>query len=149
MAVVVVTHDIAEAGKLADEIVLMDRGHIAQQGPLRELLLRPAGERVRQFLGSHAQGLALEALRLRHLLADLPSEGPAVAGPPHIALSSELRLGQVLIALADVDETTPVLVDGDAERRYSARVLRGRILADLRQTGSEPDESREPRSRPA
>jgi osmoprotectant transport system ATP-binding protein len=150
MAVVVVTHDIAEAGKLADEIVLMDRGHIAQQGPLRELLLRPAGERVRQFLGSHAQALALEALRLRHLLSDLPSEGPAVPVPPlHIALSSELRLGQVLVALADVEETTPVLVDGDAERRYSAGALRGRILTDLRQTGSDPEEARSRLGHPA
>ncbi len=148
MAVVVVTHDIAEAGKLADEIVLMDRGRIAQQGPLRELLLRPAGERVRQFLGSQAQGLALEALRLRHILADLPSE-QAPAPPQPITLSPELRLGQVLVALADVDEATPVLVDGDAERRYSAGALRGRILADLRQTGSGPEETRIRLSTPA
>ena len=139
MAVVVVTHDIAEAGKLADEIVLMDRGRILQQGPLRDLLLRPAGERVRQFLGSHAQGLALEALRLRDFLADIPAEQPPAPVPPsHLELSSGLRLGQVLVALADANDATPVLVDGDGERRYAVRALRERILTDLRQTTATP-----------
>jgi osmoprotectant transport system ATP-binding protein len=140
MAVVVVTHDIGEAGKLADEIVLMDRGHIAQQGPLRELLLRPAGERVRQFLGSQAQGLALEALRLRHLLPELPADGRE-AGEA-VVLSPELRLGQVLVALADVNEHTQVLVDGDPKRCYSAGALRARILADLRRSNPGPDAGR-------
>jgi osmoprotectant transport system ATP-binding protein len=135
MAVVVVTHDIAEAGKLAQEIVLMDRGRIIQQGPLRELLLRPADERVRQFLGSHAQGLALEALRLSDFLIGVPSEQAPVPAPPlHVRLSSALRLGQVLVALADAGDDMPVLVDDGTERCYSARALRERILADLRPT---------------
>src|SRR5262249_18325060 len=74
-----------------------------------------------------------EALRLRHLLSELPTEGsPDPAAPRHITLSPELRLGQVLVALADADEATPVLVDGDGARRYSAGALRGRILARLR-----------------
>src|SRR5262245_35157855 len=62
--VVIVTHDIAEAGRLADDIVLLDRGRIAQEGSLRELLLRPAGPSVRTFLGSRAQWLTLEIVRL-------------------------------------------------------------------------------------
>ncbi len=133
MAVVVVTHDIAEAGKLAEEIVLMDRGRIIQQGPLRELLLRPASQRVQQFLGSHAQGLALESLRLRDLLPEIPNEQPPVPVPPlHLKLESAMRLGQVLVTLADVSADMPVLVDGDAERRYTAGMLRERLLADLR-----------------
>jgi hypothetical protein len=112
----------------------MDRGRIAQKGPLRELLLRPAGEVVRQFLGSHAQGLALESLRLSDVLAELPPEQPPVPVPArHLSLSSELRLGPALVALADAEDTMPVLVNGDCARRYSAGKLRVRILADLRQ----------------
>ena len=42
------------------------------------------------------------------------------------------------MALADAGDDTPVLVDGDAARRYSARALRERILTDLRRAGS-PD----------
>jgi osmoprotectant transport system ATP-binding protein len=123
-----VTHDIAEAGKLASDIVLMDRGRIIQEGSLRELLLRPAGERVRQFLGGQAQGLALDALRLNELLADLPRASSSSC----ISLRSDRRLGEVLVALADAGEGDAVVIDGDPERAYSARALRERLLADLR-----------------
>jgi osmoprotectant transport system ATP-binding protein len=133
--VVLVTHDIAEAGKLADEIVLMDHGRIIQQGALRDLLLEPAGERVRAFLGRHGQGLALEVLRLAVLLPGVPETS---AGPNPMRLSGELRLGQVLLALAEVAPGTSVVVEGQA---YDARTLRAHIVSELRATepsGREP-----------
>jgi osmoprotectant transport system ATP-binding protein len=128
MAVAIVTHDIAEAGKLAGDIVLMDRGRIIQEGSLRDLLLRPAGERVRQFLGGQAQGLALDALRLNEMLSDLPRASSSTCIP----LRSDRRLGEVLVALADAGEGDAVVIDGDPERAYSARALRERLMADLR-----------------
>src|SRR5205085_1669188 len=128
-AVVIVTHDIAEAGKLAGDIVLMDGGRIIQRGPLRDLLLRPANEKVRQFLGRQAESVALQALRLGDVLQDVP---PVPPRPDALALSSDLRLGQVLIALANVGDGVTV-VDGDASRAYAAEALRDRVLADLRQ----------------
>jgi osmoprotectant transport system ATP-binding protein len=127
--VVIVTHDIGEAGKLADEIILMDQGHIIQQGPLRDLLLQPAGERVRAFLGRQGQGLALEALRLGEILAGQPA---APASGQVLRLSGDLRLGQVVLALADVGPGTTVLVDGDAGKAYDAGALRAHILRALR-----------------
>ena len=45
-----VTHDMAEAGKMADQIVLLVGGQVVQQGSLRDILLRPAGPLVRDFL---------------------------------------------------------------------------------------------------
>jgi osmoprotectant transport system ATP-binding protein len=127
-AVVIVTHDVAEAGKLAGQIILMDRGQIIQEGTLKDLLLRPANERVRAFLGRQGQGLALEALRLGHLIPDLPV---VPAGPRAIRLSVNLRLGEVLVAVAEADDSATVVVDGNFERAYPARVVRDRILADL------------------
>jgi osmoprotectant transport system ATP-binding protein len=55
--VVLVTHDLAEAGKLADEIVLMDSGQIIQRGSFQDLIQRPADNRVRGFLGRQGQML--------------------------------------------------------------------------------------------
>jgi osmoprotectant transport system ATP-binding protein len=55
--VVLVTHDLLEAGKLADEIVLMDQGQIIQRGSFKELIHQPADERVRAFLGRQGQTL--------------------------------------------------------------------------------------------
>jgi osmoprotectant transport system ATP-binding protein len=61
--VVIVTHDIAEAGRLADDIVVLDHGRIAQEGNLHDLLHHPAGPAVKAFLGSRAQLLAVEMVR--------------------------------------------------------------------------------------
>jgi osmoprotectant transport system ATP-binding protein len=58
--VVLVTHDIVEAGRLADEIVLLDHGRVLQQGTLRDILRQPAGDSVRAFLGRRAKALAVE-----------------------------------------------------------------------------------------
>jgi osmoprotectant transport system ATP-binding protein len=131
-AVVIVTHDIAEAGKLADDIVLLDHGRVAQEGSLRDLLLRPAGERVRAFLGRQGQGLALEALRLAHLLAGLPTVPPS---DPVLRLSRDLRLGQVLLALADVPPGATVAVDGNGAA-FDAAALRAHVIKELNEAGA-------------
>ncbi|XDA99936.1 sn-glycerol-3-phosphate ABC transporter ATP-binding protein UgpC [Sulfitobacter sp. LCG007] len=47
-----VTHDQVEAMTLADRIVVLEYGHIAQVGPPRELYERPANLFVAQFIGS-------------------------------------------------------------------------------------------------
>jgi osmoprotectant transport system ATP-binding protein len=50
--VVLVTHDLAEAGILGDRIVLMRQGKVVQQGSLRELVERPADEFVAKFVSA-------------------------------------------------------------------------------------------------
>jgi osmoprotectant transport system ATP-binding protein len=49
---VLVTHDMAEAGFLADRIVLLDQGHIVQSGTLDDLRIRPASAFVREFFNA-------------------------------------------------------------------------------------------------
>ena len=51
--VVVVTHDIAEAAHLGDEIAVMRDGHIVQRGDLRALTEAPAEAFVREFVDAH------------------------------------------------------------------------------------------------
>jgi len=48
--VVLVTHDLAEAGFLGDEIVLLRDGRTVQRGTLRELVERPAEPFVSRFV---------------------------------------------------------------------------------------------------
>lgn len=50
--VVLVTHDLAEAGYFADEVVLLRNGRIEQQGPMQLLLEAPATAFVAQFVGA-------------------------------------------------------------------------------------------------
>ena len=51
-SVVLVTHDMAEAAYLADEIVLMNEGRIVQRGTAANLRDQPATEFVREFLNA-------------------------------------------------------------------------------------------------
>jgi osmoprotectant transport system ATP-binding protein len=51
--VVLVTHDLAEAGFFAHRIVLLYEGAVLQQGSIQDLLERPAGLYVERFV--HAQ----------------------------------------------------------------------------------------------
>ena len=50
--VLLVTHDMGEAGYLGDWIVLMEGGRIVQQGTLADLRDRPASEFVSEFIGA-------------------------------------------------------------------------------------------------
>lgn len=48
--VVLVTHDLAEAGYLGDRITLLRHGKLVQQGEFKELLERPASEFASRFV---------------------------------------------------------------------------------------------------
>jgi osmoprotectant transport system ATP-binding protein len=57
--VVLVTHDLGEAGFLGDYLVLLQDGQIVQQDEFRNLITRPASEFVTRFINAqrHPQGL--------------------------------------------------------------------------------------------
>ena len=56
-----VTHDLAEAGRLANEVVVMRKGRIEQQGSMRDLVSAPATDYVARLIERARAGL--EALR--------------------------------------------------------------------------------------
>lgn len=49
--IIFVTHDIDEALKIADQVVLLNQGTIVQQGTPQEILASPKSQFVREFLG--------------------------------------------------------------------------------------------------
>jgi osmoprotectant transport system ATP-binding protein len=51
--VVLVTHDMGEAGFFGDEIVLLGGGTIVQRGTLDALIHSPADDSVRRFILAH------------------------------------------------------------------------------------------------
>ena len=50
MTMVVVTHEMAFAKEVADRVLFLDQGVIAEQGPARELLTNPRNPRTQDFL---------------------------------------------------------------------------------------------------
>jgi osmoprotectant transport system ATP-binding protein len=126
--VVLVTHDIVEAGRLADEIVLLDHGKVVQRGTLRDLLVGHADPRARAFLGRRRKDLAMGVLRLGQILEGVPADA---RGGPTIHLSAHMPLGQAWLALADGGIDATVAIDNSPGRLYLARELRERIVAQL------------------
>ncbi len=73
LTVVYVTHDQSEAMAVSDQIIVMNQGHIAQQGTPRQLYLQPQSEFVAAFMGdalivnaiaSGENEIALDSLRI-------------------------------------------------------------------------------------
>ena len=53
---ILVTHDPAEALRLADEVLLLQDGHVLQSGPVFEVFARPASEAAARLLGAEVIG---------------------------------------------------------------------------------------------
>lgn len=53
---IIVTHEMAFARDVADQVIFMDGGVIVEQGDLHEVIDDPKEERTKQFLTRYAQG---------------------------------------------------------------------------------------------
>ncbi|GAB7129735.1 ABC transporter ATP-binding protein [Silvimonas sp. JCM 19000] len=86
-SIVLVTHDIDEALLLADRIVLLDQGRIAQVGTPQQILAQPASDFVADFVGRSEVGIKLLGL---HRIADRVRRGVSAVGQP-LPLHASLR----------------------------------------------------------
>jgi osmoprotectant transport system ATP-binding protein len=91
--IVFVTHDIAEALRLATVIAVMDRGRLAQWGSPLEILESPANDFVAGFVGGEASGVQLLALRT---VAERLRPGEHAQGEP---IPAEASLRDALAAM--------------------------------------------------
>ncbi|MFJ1869259.1 ABC transporter ATP-binding protein [Streptomyces sp. NPDC088097] len=55
LALVVVSHDLAVVAQLCDEVLVMRRGEVVEQGPTREVLHHPRHEYTRLLIAEHEQ----------------------------------------------------------------------------------------------
>ena len=92
--IVMVTHDIDEALRLATRIVLLDRGRIVQVATPLQLLAEPANAQVEDFVGRSDVGIKLLSLRPA---ASLARSEPPCAGP---GLPATATLREVVSHLA-------------------------------------------------
>jgi osmoprotectant transport system ATP-binding protein len=107
--IVLVTHDIEEALRLATRIVLLGHGRIVQDGTPAQLLAAPANDFVSDFVGRGDLGLKLLGL---HTVADRMRAGEPAEGE---ALPATLSLRDALSAfVVRHAERLPVV---DAEGR--------------------------------
>lgn len=102
--IVLVTHDIDEALRLAEHLVLMDGGEVIQQGTPLTMLTSPANDFVQQFFGRSELGVRLLSLRS---VADYVRREERSAGE---ALGEEMTLRDALsVFVARGCEVLPVV----------------------------------------
>ncbi|MDE1160149.1 MAG: ABC transporter ATP-binding protein [Neorhizobium sp.] len=119
-----VTHDREEAMVMADRIVILDKGRIAQQGTPEEVYNRPASAFVAAFMGAE---------NLLHLSGRTEGDDFVLAAG---AANDECRvpLGARLLASGEVDarfrpEAARLFAAGDAIGAAGGAVFSGQVLS--------------------
>lgn len=130
--IVFVTHDMDEALKLADVIVLMKDGQIVQAASPQELLSNPANEFVEQFIGRHRLygGKA-------DTVADVMSRNAACVSPElSLVESVELMRQKHVPSLFVVDEGRRLLGQLNVEGIRQLRNRENALVKDVPLTES-------------
>ncbi|NCC81606.1 MAG: ATP-binding cassette domain-containing protein [Clostridia bacterium] len=68
--IVFVTHDIDEAIKLGDRIIIMNQGQIEQGGSAEDFLFHPANDFIKEFLGLKNFTSYLSQVNISHVLSE-------------------------------------------------------------------------------
>jgi osmoprotectant transport system ATP-binding protein len=118
--VVFVTHDVEEALRLADKIVIMRNGRIIQYDSPFHILSRPADPFVRELIGADDIVRQLSLIRVESAMEPLPP-GDGRNGYPTIGCDDNLR--QALSAL--LGSAAPALTVLDAGRPVGLLTLAG------------------------
>ncbi|CAA7601037.1 glycine betaine/L-proline transport ATP binding subunit [Acididesulfobacillus acetoxydans] len=74
--IVFVTHDMEEAVKFADKIVIMDAGRIVQAGSIQEIFKNPKNDFVRNFFRMHDVYNKLRAMKVEDAAVPVLFDGP-------------------------------------------------------------------------
>ena len=108
--IVLVTHDIDEALRLAEHLVLMDAGQVVQQGTPLSMLTTPANDFVQTFFGRSELGVRLLALRT---VGEFTRRHEQLGGEPLVdemtlrdALSAFVARGCEVLPVVDAQGTT-------------------------------------------
>ncbi len=127
--IVFITHDLDEALKLGDRIIIMKAGAIVQIGTPEEILTRPADDYVKAFVQNvdKTKVIPASSIMRKPVTVTLGKEGPKVAirrmekaGVSTIyVLDSERRFKGIVriddavkLAREDKDDLTPAVFDG-------------------------------------
>ncbi|MCR8636485.1 betaine/proline/choline family ABC transporter ATP-binding protein [Paenibacillus radicis (ex Xue et al. 2023)] len=131
--IIFVTHDMDEAIRIADTIVLMKDGHVVQQGKPEQILRHPADDFVKSFIGQKRlqQGMLPEEMPR---VDDVMVESPATALPTRglaeaIQIMEKRRVDSLFIVdaqsiLKGVVSVYRVLDQYDGEGQTVADVMR-------------------------
>lgn len=100
VTVVVITHEMEVVRSIADQVNVLEHGHLIESGPVRQIFAHPRSETTGRFLatiiGQHPSPDELERLRSQNpgaTLVDVPSVDDAAFGLALAELGREHRVG--------------------------------------------------------
>jgi oligopeptide/dipeptide ABC transporter ATP-binding protein len=104
MSVIIVTHDIAVASEIADDVIVMYAGRIVEQGPIRTILRDPRHPYTRGLLGANVTpGQSERPVAIPGAPPNLAGLPDCCAFAPRCSLVQD-RCWQAVPALAPVGE---------------------------------------------
>jgi len=103
-----VTHDVDEALRLADRVVVMNAGKVVQADPPLNVLAKPASPYVEELLDTKDAVRRLQLIRVREAMAPA---GPVTQG----RIGAERTLREALSSFLEGADRLSV-VDGESER---------------------------------
>ena len=118
-SLLLVTHDVFEAVRLAHRIVVMKEGRVVQNAPPSELVRKPADEFVESMLGRHRHQLRLMTLSLAEALRSV-SDSSSAASEKAIELSPQHSVWDALDELERA-RAEAVRVKGGNQPRFLSR----------------------------
>jgi osmoprotectant transport system ATP-binding protein len=121
-----VTHDVDEALRLADRIIIMQAGKVVQFATPYEIVTNPANDFIRQLVGEKDVYRKLGFMRVEHVYTLVEQEA-AVAAEGGVSLADDLKLVFNRMVEEQVREY-PVV---DSNKRQVGTVSMDRILAKL------------------
>ncbi|MFQ5825259.1 MAG: ABC transporter ATP-binding protein [bacterium] len=125
---ILVTHDVFEAGELGDKICLMDKGKIKQIGTAKELIFSPQNDFVINFFQANRFQLELMVLTLKDIMEDIPKKeykGEAVKD-----FYENARILDVLETMGNTSQKEPILtITGDDNKKILQTTSEGIMTA--------------------
>ena len=118
---IVVTHEITFARDIADHVLFMDAGTIAEHGPADEVLVRPANPRTRAFLSRFHHAGTLRSIGIGAF------SGPAVARTTQPPWFEPVERSISVLA----DYIGPGKIMFASPKRQKERIIQARINFDL------------------
>jgi molybdate transport system permease protein len=151
LSTVLVTHDPEEAALLADEILVIDGGHLLQAGPRAEVFSRPASPAVARLLGIQNLVTGVVAgpgeitagtLRIAAATGDLPAGSEILwcIRPERITVGDPGGYRAVVLDVADIGTFTSITVQltGGPELRIRTADAAGLDRGDRCRLGLDP-----------
>ena len=115
--IIFITHDLDEALKLADHLVILKDGYVVQQGEPQHILLNPNDPYIEDFVSDINRA---RVLKVRSVMKPLEGKMPKTAGEVDVNESLETLIG---MSEGDTTKTYLVTKDGEAVGLLDMKVL--------------------------